>query len=214
MADNPALYGFRYHHTINGGPRPTPIWHHVVTGQSFDVNGGQANAELTKGDVVRLNASGGVEQCDGDEDTAESPYGVVVGVGPYWDGEVMRPTKALPSDVNWGTILARRSMVAVVPVEGVVWEVDVDDATTATTRAAYDLLIMLNVEMVNSGAASQTPARLAPKINISTAATTNTFFWKIIGVSETAKNQDFSGANVKILVQSNNLGQITEVLGI
>ena len=203
MADNNARYGFRYHHTIGGGPCPTPIQHFVDTSESFDVNGGLANAALAAGDLVRIKSSGGIEQADGAENTAEAAYGVVVGVGPYWDGEVMKPTSALPSDTAWGTNLARRSTVLVVPVNGVAWEVDVDDVVTATTRAAYDALIFSNVNHVLTGATGDSPARLKPKIDISTTNTTNTLLWRIIGVSETVENRDFSGANVKIVVRAN-----------
>ena len=203
MVDNPLKYGFIYHHTIGGGPRPTPIKHFIDTAESFDVNSGLANAALAAGDLVRIKSSGGLEQADGTENTTEAAYGVVMSIGPYWDGSVMKPANALPSDTAWGTNLARRSTAMVVPVNGVAWSVAVDDTTTATTRATYDALIMSNVDHILTGATGDNPARLNPKIDISTTNTTNTLVWRIIGIDDTVGNLDYSGANVRVIVRAN-----------
>lgn len=203
MADNPVKYGWIYHSTISGGPCPHPIRHFIDTAESFDVNSGLANAALAPGDLVRIKASGGLEQADGTEDTAEAAYGVVSQIGPYWDGDVMRHAYALPSDIAWGTNIQRRSTAMVIPVEGVIWSAPVDDIVTATTRATYDALIMSNVDHVLTGATGDSPARLNPKIDISTTATTNTLLWRIIGIDESVANLDYSEDNVRVLVRAN-----------
>ena len=200
MVDNAVEYGFRYFRTIAGGPCPHPIRGFVDTSESFDVNGGVANTSLRKGDLVRRKASGGFEQSDGTEDTTETVWGVVAAIVRYWDGDVMRPSSSLPSDIAWGTNLARQTLIEVIPVQGVIWEVDVDDTVTATTEAGYQALIGRNVQHVLSGA-TDGPG-LEPKIDISGHATTATFPWHIHGVSPTVKNIDFSEDNVKLLVQA------------
>ncbi len=211
MADNVSRYGFRFY-GLNGLPgHPKPIMKIVATGASFDVSGGLQNAALRQGDVVTLASTGGVTLCGGTENsqTPVNPYGVVMGVLPYYDSTIgasgaMRPSKSLPSDIAWGTNLARQSKLIIQPFyPGVVFEVDVDDAVTATTEAAYQAFIGENVSMINTAAASVTPPFVAPKIDISTHDTTATLCFTIVGISPTLDNVDFSGANVKLLVEAN-----------
>lgn len=209
MADNVSKYGFRYQGLTGGPGHLKPITKIVATGESFDVTGGLQNAALRAGDVVTLLSTGGVTLCAGNETTPANPYGVVVGVMPYYDSTIgtsgaMRPSKSLPSDINWGTNLARQSKLIIQPfLPGLVFEVDVDEATTATTEAAYQALSGENVSMINTAAASTSPPWVAPKLDISTHATTATLCFTIVGISPTLDNVDFSGANVKLLVTAN-----------
>lgn len=209
MADNVSKYGFRYQGLTGGPGHLKPIMKIVATAESFDVTGGLQNAALRAGDVVTLLSTGGVTLCNGNETTPANPFGVVVGVLPYYDSTIgtsgaMRPSKSLPSDISWGTNLARQSKLIIQPfLPGLVFEVDCDDATTATTEAAYQALIGENVSMINTAAASVSPPWVAPKLDISTHATTATLCFTIVGVSPTLDNVDFSGANVKLLVEAN-----------
>lgn len=209
MADNVARYGFRYQGITAGVGHPKPIEVIVATGASFDVTGGTQNCALTAGDVVTKLSTGGVTLCAGNETTPVAPYGVVIGVKPYYDSTIgqtgaMRPSSSLPSDIAWGTNLDRQSKLIVMPfLPGQLWEVDVDDATTATTLAAYQAFIGENVSMINTGAANDVPPRAKPKLDISTHNTTATLFFRIVGISQTLDNVDFSGANVKLLVEAN-----------
>ena len=204
MADNRAQYGFRWYRALNGGKAmPAPEKMIVATGTSFDVSGGASNVELRVGDPVIKLSTGGVTLCNGAENgaTVVGPYGIVVGVGPYWDGSKMVWKKSLPSDISWGTNLARQSTVHVVPVTAGIWEIDCDDATSATTEAAYQAFIGENADFVLAGASGATYA--TPRLDISTHATTGSLVWRIVGVSPTAMNQDFSGNYVKLLVRAN-----------
>jgi hypothetical protein len=207
MADNPVKYGIRWSHTGNGGRNfPQPEVMIVATSQSFDVNGGAANVGLGVGDPVTKLSTGGVGLCDGSEGAGGgvAVYGVVVGVLPYWNATTgrMEPTNVLPSDVAWGTNLERQSKVLVVRADAGVWEMDVNDNTTATTLAAYQALIGENCDHVLTGASGA--ARAFPKLDIdpNDPATAQ---WRIAGVSQTAENQDFSGANVKLLLRINEM---------
>lgn len=211
MADNVSRYGFRFQGLTGGPGHLKPIRKIVATAESFDVSGGLQNAALRQGDVVKLLSTGGVTLCGGTENgaTPDNPYGVVVGVEPYYDSTIgasgaMRPSKSLPSDIAWGTNLARQSALIIQPfLPGLVFEVDADDNTTATTEAAYQAFIGENVSMINTAAAGASPNFVAPKIDISTHATTATLCFTIVGISPTKDNVDFSGANVKLLVEAN-----------
>lgn len=215
MADNRIAYGFRPYGLNLGNGTLKPKKEIVATLESFDVTGGLQNAALRAGDVVTRLATGGVTLCAGNETTPVIPYGVVVGVNPYFDSTIgqtgaMRPSRSLPSDIAWGTNLARQSSLVVVPFQpSQIWEVDADDIVTATTLAAYQAFIGENVSMINTAPASTVPPFAAPKIDISTHATTASLFFRIEGVSDTLDNVDFSGANVKLLVSCNMFVSVT-----
>lgn len=203
MVDNRPGYGFRWSREWNGSDVPKPITCLVATECSFDVSGGAANVGLGKGDPVAQVNTGTVTLCDGSENSSPTPYGIVVGVAPYWNSTKSRMEfgEVLPSDTAWGTVQARRSEVYVIPASAGFWEIDCDDATTATTEAAYQLLVGENCPHILTGASGQT--RAYPKLDISAHATTDSLAWRIVGISKTRDNKDFSGANVKLIVQAN-----------
>jgi hypothetical protein len=208
MADNRLGYGFRWSVGANGGrPEPSPIEMIVASAESFDVNGGAANVGLGAGDPVKLLSTGTVTLCDGSEGAggALKPWGIVVGVGPYYDAAkgVMTYGNVLPSDTTWGTVQARRSTVLVVPVQAGIWEVDCDDTSIGTTEASYVAAAGLNVDHILCGASGETRAK--PRLDASSAAAaTATLIWQILGISKTQHNTDFSGSYVKLLVRCNN----------
>lgn len=203
MANNKPMYGFRWSIGGNGRPHPAPLETFCVSAQSFDVNGGASNVGLGPGDLVTRLNSGGVKLCDGIEGAGgiEIPYAVVVGVKPYYNATtgLMTPSYVLPSDVTYGTNLERQSRVLVVPVEWGLWEADCD--TALASLAAFQLVVGLNVNTINTGASGDTRAR--PELDISEAAVTATFHWRIEGISPIAENVDFTGTNVKLIVRAN-----------
>lgn len=197
MANNTHKYGFRWSTAYNGGKScPAPERWSIATGTDFTDDNANS-VKLSIGDVVKIVATGDIDIC---EDTA-SPYGVVVGFEPYWDGEVMKPTSSIPNQHAWGTIEARRPWALVVPVTAGAWEADVDDNTSATTFAAYQATVGENVNHFSAG---NTAAGTAdPRIDISTHDQTAALDWRILAVSRTAENKDFSGTNVKLIVTAN-----------
>jgi hypothetical protein len=206
MADNRQCYGFRWSVAANGGrPLPAPERVIVASAQSFDINGGASNVSIGPGDVVRSASTGGVVLCDGAEGAggALSPRFIVVGVEPYYDAAngVMAYGSVLPSDVTYGTNLERQSKLLVVPVDAGTWEIDCDEATTATTLAAYQAFIGEHANHTHDITATNT--RPTPRLDISTHNTTSTLVWNIVGISPTQDNQDFSGNYVKLLVRAN-----------
>jgi hypothetical protein len=199
--DNIAKYGFRWW-SGNPFPQPAPVVCIVATSASFDVSGGVSNVALRKGDPVTDVSTGGVTLCAGFEasGTGVRVFGIVDAVLPYWDAaQNMRvPGNALPSDIAW-VGLENQSKLLVIPAEAGIWEVDVDDAVTATTEAAYQAFIGENCDHTLAGALT---TFANPRLDIAQHVTT-TAQWRIVGVSPSADNRDFSGANVKLLVRVN-----------
>jgi hypothetical protein len=202
-------YGFRWAKEWPG-QRDIPgiIPRYVASAASFDPSGGTANCVLGPGDVVNEVSDGTVFFCQGTENaqTPRIPYAVVVGVYPFFDASLgshgaMRWGTVLPSDVAWGTNINRASKVACVPITAGVWEVDIDETSASwDTEAEFRDMIGENVDMINTNSPTN---RLAPKLDISSNATTATLYFRIVGISRTVENQDFSGTGVKLLVRAN-----------
>lgn len=201
--DNRAGYGFRYKRSRGGRALPNVVAEHVASAESFDVNSGAANVRLRKGDPVHRLATGGVTLSPGTENTTIPPKYIVMGIGPYFDGNSMVVGGDLPSDTTWGTLYERRTKIWVCPVEQAFWEIDANNQTS-TTEAAYRLLVGLNANHVLTGATGTLYA--APKLDMATAAVTDSLAWRIEDISDTADNIDFTGANVKLVVSINIAG--------
>jgi hypothetical protein len=169
---------------------------HVVSGQTNSAN--SQTVPLSVGDPVTLDDDGGIALCAAAGDAPV--FGIIVGFGPYWDGTKMVRGNSLPSGNTWGTIEERRPYVWVVPASTGFWEVDADDAVTATTETAYRLMINFNIDHIY--AATDT-TKAVPLVDISLAAATANMQWRIVDVSPTMENQDFSGSNVKLIVAVN-----------
>lgn len=195
--DNVAIYGLR--------PATGKYCCDEVTLQKFVASAYQAapggtNVDLNVGDPVIRVSDGSVAIAVAG---ATNPiHGIVASVVRIWDAGLgaMRPSDKVPGATTWATI-DRQTLITVYPVLGRYFEVDVDDAVTATTLAGYQAFIGENVNLIYS--ASATTGKATPKVDISAHATTNTFQFSIVDVSPSVMNQDFAGANVKLIVQVN-----------
>lgn len=203
--DNTPLYGIRWAREWNSSDTPPVVPRFVATAAAFNINNGAQGVGLGAGDPVISLSTGGVTLCDGSEGAggALAVFGIVAGVKPYWNATKARMDfgEVLPSGTAWGTILERQSWVLVTPAEAGWWEIDVDDATTATTEAAYQAFVGENADHILSAAVGGT--RALPKLDISSHATTATLIWRIEGVSKSMYNRDFAGANTKLIVRIN-----------
>ena len=85
-----------------------------------------------------------------------------------------------------------------IPAAGNYFEIDCDDAATATTYAAY---LALKGELCDHRlkSLSETDGKVWPRLDISTHATASGQ-WKIEQISKSMNNVDFAGANVKLIV--------------
>lgn len=211
--DNVHKYGFRW--AAGQGPMPAPVKLFVATGQDH-VDDGATSVILRPGDPLKLVSTGGVNLAV----TTNLPSYIMVGLGPVWDGTAMSPRRTFPNQNAWGTVEARRPYVLGVPVKSGYWEIDVDDATSATTYAGYVAFIGENAEHTCAGSATIDPVGRVgdPRLDISVHATTAGLGWRIEGISESVENRDFAGANVKLIVRVNDSQEAgsaaTNVVGI
>lgn len=210
MADNQAFYGFRWALGYNTKPQPQPIEMMVASGQNFNISGSAVNFDLNVGDLVTILATGGITVAGGNENAQPSTavYGVVVGFGSqgYYNSAVGRMQRALklPSGVVYGTNVERQSKVLVVPASAGYWEADCDGVggAVASTLLGYQAFVGENIDHQN--VANATTLQLNPKLNIAShAAPFTAGAWRIMQVSQNFSNQDFSGANVKLIVGVN-----------
>jgi hypothetical protein len=192
MADNLQRYGFRVCQGRHA-PHENPIKKKVASGYQA------TTADLHIGDPVSLVSDGTVALAAAGSGLI---YGVITQILPYWDGTKMVFNDRLPGGTAPGTtIVDRFSYVMVQRAFGTIFEVDVDDAVTATTLAAYQAFIEENCDHAFS--VDATAKKSFPRLDISTHAVTATLQWRIVGISETGDNRDYSGAYVKLLVQAN-----------
>jgi hypothetical protein len=211
MANNTHFYGFRWAVNFNGKPQPMPLEMAVASAANFTVSGNATNLNLNVGDPVKINTDGTVSVSGGNENsqTSQTTWGIVVGMGGqgYYNGTRMVRAPFLPSGVTYGTNVDRQSKVLVVPCSAGVWEIDVDDNTTATTYLGYQALIGENADHQNyPNAQGHVNADLMvnPLLNIASHnPATTTLAWRIVGISQNLANQDFSGTFVKLLVSVN-----------
>jgi hypothetical protein len=195
--DNIAIYGFRPF--VGRYSADAPIVEKFVA-TAYQAAPGAVNVDLNIGDPVIRVSDGSVAIAVAG---ATNPvHGVIVGVPRIWDAGLgaVRPSDKVPGGTAW-TSIDRQTRVLVRLAMGTLWEVDVDDAVTATTLAAYQAFIGENVNIIYS--ASATTGKASPKVDISLHATTNTFQCNIVDVSPSQNNQDFAGGNVKLIVQFN-----------
>lgn len=199
MANNKVRYGFRpFLGSAGGVSYPKSVRKTVATGyQAVDDNA--VNVDLNKGDPVKLVNDGSVALAL----TGEACWGVVESVEPYWDGTVMTPGTKLPGSTAWGTVEQRRSWVNVIPLEACQWEIDVDaTGTPATTFAAYLSYVGNNADHTCVNALGTATAE--PLLSITTIGTGGTLTWRILDVSQSAENADYTGTRVKLIVGIND----------
>lgn len=196
MANNTARYGFRPHQTSAPGTLPIERFT-VATGYQAQNDGAGFNVDLHIGDPVIVLAAGTV----GLATVGVDVYGIIVGFSPYNVGGVLTPTDTLPGGTTW-TTEDLKSEVLVVRASACDWEIDCDENTSNTTEAGYRLDINSNCNHACVGDTTAKEAR--PLLDISTSGTDEEKTWRIVGISQTAENQDFSGTRVKMLVRINS----------
>ena len=195
MTDNVHQRGFRVWGGLNGRLPPIPLRYRVASGYQGSENA--TNVDLCIGDPVKDLNSG----CVAHADAGDAILGVVVGILPYYSSSVgaMVFGDRLPGGTAYTTLYERQSFVMVQPANGTIFEVDADDNTTATTYGGYFALINEQCDHVyTTGIEPKTDVNL----DISTHNTTS-YGWRILDISPSLANQDFSGANVKLLVTVN-----------
>lgn len=199
MADQASLYGFRY---WKGRAEHYPVPERARVASGYQGTSSAINVDLNVGDPVKKVSDGTVALVA----AGDATFGIIVGVEQYYDGaKIIKPALRLPGASTYGTVLERQSILLIQPVAGVLWECDCDDKTTFTTEATYNAAIGENVDITMNGVAGSTLA--SPLLDISTHATTNTLVWRIVDLAPNPRNQDYSGARVKLIVTCNVVQQ-------
>lgn len=202
MVDNAKYKNFRWVSSISGVPTPKMIRGRVASGYTGAINGGSGSIDLNIGEPVKLLSTGFFAHAAGNEasgNNADSIWGIIGGIMPYFDGTIMQVNNRLPFNTVYGTVLERQSFIDIIPVLGNRFEIDCDDNVTATTEAAYVAFIGENADhRLTTGSEPKTNCML----DISTHGTA-TAGWRIVDISQNKKNVDFSGQFVTLVVECN-----------
>jgi hypothetical protein len=205
--DNTREYGFRWVKGEFGQVSP-PI-QRLRLASAYQPAAGGTSVDLHPGDPVQVLSTGVAGICVGSEGAQSIIYGICAGFSPEYDGSVMQPrNKHTGGSGAYSTNLERQNFVFVIPVVGQVFEIDADDASTATTEAAYYAFIGENADMVlTADTTNANDPKATPQLDISTHNTTNTLQWRIVDLAPRV-NTDYSGNYVKLRVVCNKLQQV------
>lgn len=205
MADNTREYGFRWIKGEYGQVNP-PI-QRVRLATAYQPAAGGTSVDLHPGDPMQILSTGYGGIAVGSEGTQSIIYGICAGFSPEFDGTVMQPrNKHIGGSGAYSTNLERQNFVYVIPVAGQVFEIDCDDATTATTEAAYLALIGENTDMVlTADTTNANDPKATPQLDISLHNTT-ALQWRIVDIAPRV-NTDYSGNYVKLRVTCNKVQQ-------
>lgn len=202
MPDNRKLKGFRYFQGKSGNS-PKPLEGQLATGYNGSINSGSA-IDVEVGTPVRKLDSGYFEVADGSEGGSggETIDGIVVGIKQYWNGSKLVSGSRIPNSTAYSTILERTSIFYYLPAESCYWEVDADDAATATTEAAWRALRGSNADHILT-TGSEPDANVMLDISSNTDASPGAAQWRIIDLSPTRENRFLDGLYVKLIVEIN-----------
>jgi hypothetical protein len=202
MADNRHKYGFRFYSSINGNGRTAAIEGTIATAYAPLINTNES-VGLSIGDPVQRLTDGSFALA-GDTTTAGAvPFGVIVGFlnVKVDSNQKSRPASYYPSGTTY-TTKANETRIAVLPFGRDIWEIDHRNGAL-TTEAAYKAITEHNADMVfTRDITNPDRPRADPQLDLTSTGSATAHF-RIFGVSKTQENQDFSGANVKLLVQLN-----------
>lgn len=202
MANNAPLYGFRPAGYIGGGAVPKPIRGRIASGYAGATGGGGTGIDLRPGDPINRVNDGTFKLAAAGQLIA----GVIAGILPFnrtRDGATYKDFGfQLPSGTTW-TAEDDSFLIMYYPAAGMLFEVDVDENTTATTQATYATYIDENCDHAFTRDATHLWA--GPRLDISTHATADGQ-WRIVDLSR-RRNLDYSGTGVKLIVQANELSQ-------
>lgn len=203
MADNRHKYGFRFYSSLTGVGRTAAVEFPVATSYPPVINT-NVSVGLSIGDPVQLLTDGSVALAGDTTTTGAVPFGVIVGLRGKVDANgKSRPASFLPTTLAYST-KENETRVQVLPFGRDLWEIDADDAVTATTEAAYRALIGRNFDLAYLLDASNPDKRRAnPMLDISDTSAASTAHFRLFDISKTRENVDFSGQFVKLLVQLN-----------
>lgn len=202
MADNRRRYGFRFYSSITGVGRTAAVEGFIASGYAPLINTNES-VGLSIGDPVQKITDGSYALSGDTTTTGAVPFGVIVGIlnARVDSNGKARPASYYPSGTTYVT-KANETRIAVLPFGRDLWEIDVRNGAL-TTEAAYRAISEHNADLVYTrDITNPDRPRANPQLDLTTTGSATAHF-RIFGLSKTQENFDFSGANVKLLVQLN-----------
>ncbi len=189
---NTTYGGFRFVKMRNGSKTPVvevfPVANNYGTG-------------IFRGDPVKRQTDGTIViAAAGDTNI----LGIADGVDFYMSSGVPRKGNYLPANTTFTPTTVgswQQSMVRVILARDAIFEVDADDGSSVTSLATAQAVVGENCDHVATSAGSTTTGRSGYCLNISDHST-NTFQWRIVGISSDPLN-DVTSTNWKLLVEVN-----------
>jgi hypothetical protein len=200
VADNMKRYGFRFYKG-QFNPLPKGELYHVADAYQALSDAPATACDLNIGDPVKAVGDGSVALAI----SGDPVLGIVIGVHRIFEATtgVTRPADRVPGGTTGGGNLDRSTLVEVVPAKGIIWEIDVSGAPFPT-ELLYRGEINGNAEHFCGGDFSIAGRPKADPRLVLPGAVGAGLGWRIVGVSKSNLNKDFSGANVKLLVKVND----------
>lgn len=213
---NPHRYGFRFVRSMSGNDTPQTFTFPIATAyQPGTINGGGTNVNINIGDPVRLVEDGTVQLTqtaqdvtgpNGDSD--DFCFGIVVGFPRVLVGGFPRPgsfyTGATAYTGGIGSDTA--PLVTVIPVDGNIFELDLDAAPTVTTlsgaMANIGAVATMAYSVLTVGTGQPKANPLISKSSIAFAGA-NQLQLLLVGLGKSAYTCDFTSANVPYQVMWN-----------
>lgn len=211
MANNVHRRGFRWFKSRTGSANPVVRSIPLASAYrpTLTVSASPVYVNLRPGDpILRLSTGYGDLSYGTESDTPSTRVlGVCCGFEPLYNSGLGKrvPQDYYPNEgITYGSVLDRTSTLLYYPAETAYFEVDVDDASTATTYAAYLALVGETCRHNLATTASQALNETDTMLDISDHNTTATFTWRIEEVLRNdPNNADFSGSYVKLIVSCN-----------
>lgn len=207
---NPHRYGFRFLKNRWGGDTPEVYTGFFANAYTPNVTGA-TTCNVNIGDPVRMMNSGAFQLVEpgelDDDDANERTFGIVCGFPQVLINGAVRPNAYYPAGTVYGTNLNAQTQVAVIPVEGCVWEID-----TATTSASFDTKAEYQAIINSVCTFSYTQINTTtsnPKANpmavLSFAESTETRQLRVVGLGRGFEQYDLTLANVPLQVVFNQV---------
>lgn len=211
MADNRHIMGFRWVGSLSG--RDRPILQEFVVADSAAWNDDAAAAcAVNIGDPVELVNDGSVIISAGGD--SSGILGVVHSIVSYWDGSKLVTNDFVPAATTGGAVEDRYTRVLISLASDSIYEIDTSTAAQST-KNAYRGLIGNNCDHINTRVSFNGRYWADSKL-VASGAGTGTAQWRIVGISPTQENVDFSGNYVKLLVTANEsyFGNVASTTGV
>ncbi len=209
-------YGLRFLKNRWGGD--TPETEVVRIASAYSPSNGSVTCNLNIGDPVYLDDSGNANllvagsTTTADDQVTQRAYGVVVGFPQVLINGAVRPNGTYPAGTTYGSAYNARTLATVIPVPGVVWEIDTNAAggSSRDTRAEFENVVGGCAHIVYSALGTGTTnVRANPLFDIAniTQAVANFRQLRVVGVGRLGDAIDFESTNVPLQVVFNFVQQ-------